>query len=169
MKAGDLWHQDSWFGGNSCLTFIGLQEALGIYVWSSPTTKILFAGGSKVVTYFLKKILFIFREGKQGRKKERNINVWFPLMRPLLGIWLATQVCALTGNQTGNPLVHRPALNPLSHTSQGSSYSFLILKQSVYNFLMLVNWHQGPFWYDFQEENKLCSRDIKWKQRVSWD
>ena len=30
-----------------------------------------------------------------------------------------TQACALTGNQTSDPLVHRPALNPLSHTSQG--------------------------------------------------
>ena len=26
---------------------------------------------------------------------------------------------SLTGNPTGDPLVHRPALNPLSHTSQG--------------------------------------------------
>ena len=26
---------------------------------------------------------------------------------------------ALTGNPTGDPLVCRPALNPLSHTSQG--------------------------------------------------
>ena len=31
-----------------------------------------------------------------------------------------TQACALTGNPMGDPLVHRPALNPLSHTSQGS-------------------------------------------------
>ena len=44
-------------------------------------------------------------------------------MSPLLGTWPATQACALTenqtGNRTGNPLVHRPALKPLSHTSQG--------------------------------------------------
>ena len=33
--------------------------------------------------------------------------------------WPTTQACALTGNQTGNPLVRRPVLNPLSHTSQG--------------------------------------------------
>ena len=29
-----------------------------------------------------------------------------------------TQACALTGDRTGNPVVHRPTLNPLSHTSQ---------------------------------------------------
>ena len=36
--------------------------------------------------------------------------------------WPATQACALTGNGTSNPLVHRLALNPLSHTSQGYYY-----------------------------------------------
>ena len=49
---------------------------------------------------------------------ERNINVWLPLARPLLGAWPATQACALSGNRTSDPLVHRPALSPLSHTSQ---------------------------------------------------
>ena len=68
----------------------------------------------------LKKYLLIFRE-RRGREKERerNINVWLPVMRPLLGTWPATQACVLTGNQTSDPLVHRLALNPLSHTSQG--------------------------------------------------
>ena len=55
-----------------------------------------------------------------GRERGREIiNVWLPLERPLLRMWHATQACALTGNQTGDPLVHRLALNPLSHTSQG--------------------------------------------------
>ena len=35
-----------------------------------------------------------------------------------------TQARALTGNQTSNPLVHRPALNPLGHTSQGLMFFF---------------------------------------------
>ena len=33
-------------------------------------------------------------------------------MLPLLGTWPATQACALTGNRTDDPLLHRPALNP---------------------------------------------------------
>ena len=61
----------------------------------------------------------IFREGKGETEKEKNINVWWPLMRPLLENWPATQACALTGNSIGDPLVRRPALNPLSRTSQG--------------------------------------------------
>ena len=36
-----------------------------------------------------------------------------------LGPWSATQSCALTGNRTGDLSVHRSALSPLSHTSQG--------------------------------------------------
>ena len=61
------------------------------------------------------------REGKE-KERERNINVWLPFMQPLLGTWPATQACALTGNQTGDPLICKLALNPLSHTSQGSSH-----------------------------------------------
>ena len=52
--------------------------------------------------------------------------VWLPLARPPLGTQPITQACALTGNRTSNPLVLRPALNPLSCTSQGS---FLFLKK----------------------------------------
>ena len=65
--------------------------------------------------------LYLFLERREGREKERerNTNVWLPLVRPLLETLLATQAGALTGNQISDPLVHRPVLNPLSHTSQG--------------------------------------------------
>ena len=48
---------------------------------------------------------------------ERNID-WLPLTCPQLGTWPATQACPLTGNETGNLLVHKLALKPLSYTSQ---------------------------------------------------
>ena len=35
-----------------------------------------------------------------------------------------TQACAPAGNQTSDPLVCRPVLNPLSHTSQGKNKRF---------------------------------------------
>ena len=38
---------------------------------------------------------------------------------PPSGDLATTQACALTGNQTSDPLVHRLVLNPLRHTSQG--------------------------------------------------
>ena len=44
------------------------------------------------------KILFIFREkGKEG-ERDRNINVWLHLTRPLLGTWPRTQANAVTEN-----------------------------------------------------------------------
>ena len=66
---------------------------------------------------------------KGGRKRGREIiNVWLPLMRPLLGTWPATQACVLTGNQIRDIWVCRPALNPLSHTSQGINFFLLKYK-----------------------------------------
>ena len=50
-----------------------------------------------------------------------------PLTCPLQGTWPATQAYSLTGNGTGDPLICRKALNPLSHTSQG----LIILLKSV--------------------------------------
>ena len=83
----------------------------------------LFSYTSTLLASFFKEFiyLFIYLEIGERREKERkrNINVWFPLMHPPPGTWPATQACALTGNWTSDPLVHRPALNPLSHTSQG--------------------------------------------------
>ena len=70
--------------------------------------------------YFI--YLFLQRRGGKGKERERKINVWLPFAHPLLGTWPATQACALTGNRTGNPLVHRPALNPLSYISQGQCF-----------------------------------------------
>ena len=46
-------------------------------------------------------------EGRE-KERERNIDVWLPPMWPPLGTWPASQACALTGNRTGNPLVHSP-------------------------------------------------------------
>ena len=54
----------------------------------------------------------------------KHINQ-LPLSRPQLGTWPATQACVLTGNQTSNLLVHREALNPLSHTAR-ALYAFSV-------------------------------------------
>ena len=51
--------------------------------------------------------------------------MWLSLVRALLGIWLETQACALTGNRTRDSLVCRQTLNPLSHTSQ-ETFKFLL-------------------------------------------
>ena len=62
---------------------------------------------------FFKDFVYLFLERGERREKERerNISVWLPLMRPLLGIWPQTQACALTRNQTSDLWVYRLVLN----------------------------------------------------------
>ena len=73
---------------------------------------------------FFKDFIYLFLERGEEGEREGNINVWLPLVCPLLGTWPATQACALTGNQTSDPSVCKLALNPLSHTSQGNRVFF---------------------------------------------
>ena len=97
-----------------------------------------FGGVFRVFFSFFKKILFIYI----FRQRERNINVWLPVMRLLLGSCPATQACVLTGNRTGDTLVRRLVLIPLSHTSQGHRVFYtpdhVICKQRLFIF---------PFWF----------------------
>ena len=48
------------------------------------------------------------------------------LMRPLLRTWPVTQARALPGNPS-DALIHKQALNPLSHTSQGTMGTLVLL------------------------------------------
>ena len=93
--------------------------------------------------FFKKDFIHLFLERGEGREKERerNTNVWLPLAHPALGAWPATQACALTGNQIGDSLVHRPALNPLSHTSRGLTnfYSNVNYRHNVVQQIDLYN------------------------------
>ena len=76
----------------------------------------------KLINFF-KCFYFFLERGKEG-ERERKINVWSHFVRPLLRTWPATQACALTGNRTSDPLVHRLVLNPLTHSSQGCMLKF---------------------------------------------
>ena len=73
----------------------------------------------KIFFFFFRSLIYFYRGEGREKERERNNNVWFPLAHPLMGTWPTTQACALTGNRTGDPLVCRLALSPLSHTSQG--------------------------------------------------
>ena len=78
-------------------------------------------------SFFFKTLFIYFQiEGKGGRKKERIINVRLPLTHPLLGIWPATQACALHWESNWPPFgsqshaqsteSHQPGLHSSSYT-----------------------------------------------------
>ena len=81
-----------------------------------------------------------FRERGREEEKETNID-GVPLARSQLGAWPTTQACALTGKQTNNPSVLRPALSPLSHTRQSSKqfWKHLLLTYYIILTFNLIN------------------------------
>ena len=82
---------------------------------------------STLFFFFFKKRFypFIFRERAREWVRGRGTSMCSCLScAPPLGTWPTTQACALTGNQTGNSLVHRLVLNTLSYTSQGYFSTF---------------------------------------------
>ena len=93
--------------------------------------------------FFFKDFIYLFFRKGKGKTKRRRENVCLPLVCPLLGTWPTTQACALTGNWTGNPLVCRSALNPLSHTSQGWNLHHFFPSYSLAHIVP----YQGILWY----------------------
>ena len=87
---------------------------------SSPAFLSLISGNGHIsygFNSFQKFYLFLFREWRREGEKHPCVVASF---MPTAGDLLTTQARALTGNPTSNPWVSRPALNPPSHTSQGS-------------------------------------------------
>ena len=99
---------------------------LGCFYFWLLRMKLLWTFMHRFFVFSFKDFIYLFLERWERREKERerNINVWLPLACPQLGMWPTTQACALTGNQTSDPLLFRLALNSLSHTSQSSCTSF---------------------------------------------
>ena len=118
-----VWMRQAVCGEPSCRSLLGLVVALGKLVPLFLFFKVLFV------------CLFVYleRKGKGERKRGRETSTCGCLERPRRGTWSITQACALTGNRTGNPLVHRLAFSPLSYTSQGRCPSFanLLYSRSV--------------------------------------
>ena len=100
--------------------------------WSINSSCYHFPLFKKLLIFFIfLDFTYLFLGGKGGRETsmwERYIH-WLPLACPQLGTWPAPHACALTGNWTSDLLVHRPALNPLIHTSQGWLIFFFLIER----------------------------------------
>ena len=76
---------------------------------------------------FFKDFIYLFLESGGGKDKKRGRETLMCSClshTALLGTWLATQTCAQTGNQTGDPLVRRPALIPLGTPARAELISW---------------------------------------------
>ena len=108
-----------------------------------------------VLLCFFKDFIYLFLEGKGGRKRRRETvkceqNVGqLPIARPQQGTWPATQACAATGNQTSDLLLCRVDTQPTEpHQSGQFCFNlFLILSR-----ISLLNTHY--FYYFFYSKNK---------------
>ena len=75
-------HLPDWELNRQPLWFTGLHSIH----WATPAR----AEESSNSKFFKKILLFIFRERGREGERERNINMWLPLMRPPLGTWPPT-------------------------------------------------------------------------------
>ena len=93
--------------------------------------------------------------------------MWLPLPQPLLGTWPATQACALTGNQAPNLLVHRPALNPLSHTSWKTIYTALFTEHYL-SVIKFVNFDNVGLYFEICIEKKFNVMNSHFSEMFVW-
>ena len=88
-------------------------------------------------------------------------------MCPLLwGTWPTTQACALTGNRTSDPLLHRLVLNSLSHTSQGSSPTLRELKSGSWEDICTTMFTAALFTVAKVWEQPECLSMNEWMEKM---
>ena len=136
------------FKNNPFFLFYSSLAPLSSYLYN-PSSTLLFArwGAAWFINCLMKpmrssdllnwifKDYYLFREmGREGEREGekdqcvRETSIGCLLHAPKWGLGPTTQARALTRNWTGDVLVRRPALNPLSHTSQGWILFFNILE-----------------------------------------
>ena len=86
---------------------------------------------------FLLKDYFIlfFTERRREGERQRNINVWLPLMCPLLGTWPATQSCSLDWELYQRPFGSQASIQSTEPHQPGQKKKYLsrILKKTTNN------------------------------------
>ena len=89
---------------------------------------------------FLINILFIYFQRGEGREKERqrNINVWLPLVRPLLRTWPTTQACTLGWELNRQPFVLQAGTQSTEPHQPGICIQYLLLSIISVRFIHVV-------------------------------
>ena len=87
--------------------------------------------------------LFILKKGEGGRKRWRETSICGCTCVATTGDLVPNQACALTGNPTSDPSVHKPALNPLCHTRANHT---IIFKKSTSGLLWELGTELTGIW-----------------------
>ena len=74
-----------------------------------------------------KYFIYLFLEKGREKDRERNVNVWLPLMCPQLGTWPATQACALTEKYNQQPFGLQAGALSIEPQQPGLYFIILIL------------------------------------------
>ena len=86
MSTSKVWIQDHWEGQNAHQW--SLLPSASVPQKSLPQS-IFLNNCKETLNLFIKYFIYLFVERGEGREKERerNINLWLPLLRPLLETW----------------------------------------------------------------------------------
>ena len=95
--------------------------------------------------FFKDFIYFLERGCRRGRGRETSISC-----KPPAGDLPHNPACALTKTRTSYLPVHRPALNPLSHTRQ----------RCCFTYLSIVGWFLYMPWSRIESSTLVCWDDV---------
>ena len=170
MLSGKNCQPQLWAFWKACRTFLKLhpgefyQLTNLLFIWNLfGYFKICFNHYKFSFFLFFKDCIYLLLE--RGREREREgekhqcvVASW---ASPTGETRPATQACALTGNQTGNPLACRPALNPLRHTSQGYKFSFVNVLPLSFVHLFNSLWRIYSLILEREERRETSMRERK--------
>ena len=106
----------------------------GLQILTSGILKPPCAVGAIIIfILFYRFYLFIFREGKTGRKRDRNISVWLSLTHPSLGTWPATQACALDRASNQQPFASQASTQPTKPHQPGHYFHIFFVRKIVHS------------------------------------
>ena len=108
---------------------------------------------------FKKNLFIIFREEKGGRGRgEEKYQCVVASHAPPTGTWPATQASPLHGNRTGDPLVCRPMLNPLSTPARAVNMLLIDMMHLVLSDRIIVTLQLLYRWEE--QKSILVAREV---------
>ena len=147
IQEGPAVHSTTWYISRSWPVSKPLCSLVCSYGYFHDLVRGAMSSFKRILDFCFRFYLLIFRERRREGEGEKQQCIWSPLAQPLLGTQPATQAYALTGNQTGNPLICRLVLSPLSHIIQGETGFFLPPRYFCLQIILKAHTHRVSLFY----------------------